>query len=279
MTSRRRFAQVDVFTAEALMGNPVAVVLDSEGLDTEQMLAFTEWTNLSEATFISPPTNSEADYHVLIFTPGRELPFAGHPTLGSCHAWLAAGGAPQGNVIVQECGAGLVSIRRDGDRLAFAAPALVRNGPLSDDELLATLRFLGITHDDLVDHAWCDNGPGWRGVLLKSAEAVLALKPDPHALNAMDVGVVGLHPEGSEIAVEIRTFFAGNQGLAEDPVTGSFNASAAQWLIGAGVLPDSYVAAQGTALGRRGRIYVDRVGDDIWVGGNSVTVLEGLALL
>ena len=261
------------------MGNPVAVVLDSEGLDTEQMLAFTEWTNLSEATFISPPTNSEADYHVRIFTPGRELPFAGHPTLGSCHAWLAAGGAPQGNVIVQECGAGLVPIRRDGDRLAFAAPALVRSGPLSDDELSATLGFLGITHDDLVDHAWCDNGPGWRGVLLKSAEAVLALKPDPHALNAMDVGVVGLHPEGSEIAVEIRTFFAGNQGLAEDPVTGSFNASAAQWLIGAGVLPDSYVAAQGTALGRRGRIYVDRVGDDIWVGGNSVTVLEGLALL
>ncbi len=279
MTSRRRFAQVDVFTAQPLMGNPVAVVLDSEGLDTQQMLAFTEWTNLSEATFISPPTNSKADYHVRIFTPGRELPFAGHPTLGSCHAWLAAGGTPQGEVIVQECGAGLVPIRRDGDRLAFAAPPLQRSGPLSDDELLATLRFLGITHDDIVDHAWCDNGPGWRGVLLKSAQAVLDLKPDPHALNSMDVGVVGLHPDGSDIAVEIRTFFAGNQGLAEDPVTGSFNASTAQWLIGTGVLPDHYVAAQGTALGRRGRIYVDRVGDDIWVGGNSVTVLQGEALL
>jgi PhzF family phenazine biosynthesis protein len=243
------------------------------------MLAFTEWTNLSEATFISPATNSEADYHVRIFCPGRELPFAGHPTLGSCHAWLQAGGEPQGDVIVQECGAGLVAIRRDGDRLAFAAPPLQRSGPLSDDELLATLGFLGITRDDIVDHAWCDNGPGWRGVLLKSAQAVLDLKPDPHALNSMDVGVAGLHPGGSDIAVEIRTFFAGNQGLAEDPVTGSFNASAAQWLIGTGVLPDHYVAAQGTALGRRGRIYVDRIDDDIWIGGNSVTVLEGSALL
>ena len=275
MTSTRPFAQVDVFTDEALMGNPVAVVLDPEGLNTQQMLDFTAWTNLSEATFIGPPTHPEADYHVRIFCPGRELPFAGHPTLGSCHAWLAAGGVPRGDVIVQECGAGLVPIRRDGDRLAFAAPALVRSGPLSDDELNSTLRFLNISRDDIIDHSWCDNGPGWRGVLLRSAQAVLDLAPDPHLLNGMDVGVAGLYSEGSEVAVEIRTFFAGTQGLAEDPVTGSFNASAAQWLIGAGILPDSYIAAQGTVIGRSGRIYVDRVGEDIWVGGHCVTVIEG----
>lgn len=261
------------------MGNPVAVVLDREGLDTQQMLDFTAWTNLSEATFIGPPTHPDADYHVRIFCPGRELPFAGHPTLGSCHAWLAAGGTPQGDVIVQECGAGLVPIRRDGDRLAFAAPPLQRSGPLSEDELDATLRLLSITRDDIVDHSWCDNGPGWRGVLLRSAQAVLDLTPDPQLLNGMDVGVAGLYPEGSGIAVEIRTFFPGNQGLTEDPITGSFNASAAQWLIGAGILPDSYVAAQGTVIGRRGRIYVDRAGDDIWVGGHSVTVVQGEVLL
>jgi PhzF family phenazine biosynthesis protein len=214
---------------------------------------------------------------VRIFCPGRELPFAGHPTIGSCHAWLAAGGRPKGDEIVQECGAGLVRIRRESSRLAFAAPPLERSGPLDDAELDSVVAFLRITRDDVVDHAWCDNGPGWRGVLLRSAADVLALDPDPALVHGLDVGVAGLHPAGAEIAVEIRTFFDGNQGLVEDPVTGSFNAAVGQWLIASGRLPDSYVAAQGTSLGRAGRIYVDRVDDQVWVGGHAVTVLEGHA--
>jgi predicted PhzF superfamily epimerase YddE/YHI9 len=196
----RAFAQVDVFTHEALRGNPVAVVLDPDGLDAERMLAFTEWTNLSEATFVSPPTHPDADYAVRIFCPGRELPFAGHPTLGSCHAWLEAGGVPRGDEIVQECGLGLVRLRRDdAGTLAFASPPRFRSGPLSDDELEAALRFLRLGRDDVVAHEWCDNGPGWRGLLLRSAEAVLALDPDPAALAGLDVGVVGPHPAGEDV--------------------------------------------------------------------------------
>ena len=280
MTRARPFAQVDVFTHDALLGNPVAVVLDPEGLDTERMLAFTEWTNLSEATFVGPPTNPEADYSVRIFCPGRELPFAGHPTLGSCHAWLEAGGVPKGDEIVQECGLGLVRLRRnDTGTLAFASPPRYRSGPLSDDELDAALRFLRLERDDVVAHEWCDNGPGWRGLLLRSAEAVLALDPDPTELAGQDVGVVGPHPAGHEVDYEIRTFFPGNQRLTEDPVTGSFNAAVGEWLIGAGIAPRSYVAAQGTAIGRAGRITVSQDRDDVWIGGGTVTVMRGEALL
>jgi len=270
---------VDVFTDEALLGNPVAVVLEPVGLDTARMLAFTEWTNLSEATFVGPPTHPDADYRVRIFCPGRELPFAGHPTLGSCHAWLEAGGVPRGDEIVQECGAGLVRIRRDGDRLAFAAPPRDKSGPLTATELDDVVRFLGIVHDDVVAHEWCDNGPGWRGVLLRSAELVLALDPDPHALQGMDVGVVGPHPEGHETQFEIRTFFPGTQGLVEDPVTGSFNAAVGQWLIGAGLAPSRYVAAQGTAIARAGRITVESDGTDVWIGGSAVSVVRGEVVL
>jgi PhzF family phenazine biosynthesis protein len=270
----RPFRQVDVFTAEPLLGNPVAVVEDARGLTTEQMHTFTSWTNLSEATFLLPPTTDAADYHVRIFCPGRELPFAGHPTLGTCHAWLEAGGAPKSNVIVQECGAGLVRIRREGDVLAFAAPPLQRSGPLDEADVERIAAGLGLARADIVDHQWCDNGPGWQAVLLESAEQVLALTPDPHLLAELDVGVIGPHESG-DIDFEVRAFFPGNTGLTEDPVTGSLNAALAQWLIGSGRAPESYLAAQGTALGRAGRVHVMREGDDIWIGGRCVTVIAG----
>jgi PhzF family phenazine biosynthesis protein len=272
----RQFSQVDVFTDEPLLGNPVAVVHDAEGLTTQQMQAFTHWTNLSEATFLLPPRDPEADYRVRIFCPGRELPFAGHPTLGTCHAWLESGGRPRSEIIVQECGVGLVRIRCDDDVLSFAAPPLRRSGPLADAELHRIATGLGLDVGEIVDHQWCDNGPGWQAVLLSSAEQVLALQPDPEGLRGLDVGVVGPHASG-DAAFEVRAFFPGNNGVTEDPVTGSLNAALAQWLIGSGQAPDAYVAAQGTALGRRGRVHIRRDGDDVWVGGRSVTVIAGEA--
>ncbi|ACM34552.1 MULTISPECIES: PhzF family phenazine biosynthesis protein [Diaphorobacter] len=284
----RPFQQVDVFTATPYLGNPLAVVLDGEGLSTEEMQRFTNWTNLSEATFVLPPTPeghaAGADYRVRIFCPGRELPFAGHPTLGTCHAWLQAGGQPRATGrIVQECGVGLVTLRRDGEQLAFAAPPLVKSGPLAEDDVQLIARGLGVARDDIVAHAWCDNGPNWRGVMLRSAEQVLGLRPDGAVLAGLDVGVVG--PRGKVgvvgasdaegIAFEVRAFFPGNNGLAEDPVTGSLNAALAQWLIGAGLAPSRYVASQGTALGRAGRVHVQQDGPQIWVGGHSVTCVRG----
>lgn len=284
----RPFQQVDVFTATPYLGNPLAVVLDGEGLSTEEMQRFTNWTNLSEATFVLPPTPeghaAGADYRVRIFCPGRELPFAGHPTLGTCHAWLQAGGQPRATGrIVQECGVGLVTLRRDGEQLAFAAPPLVKSGPLAEDDVQLIARGLGVAQDDIVAHAWCDNGPNWRGVMLRSAEQVLGLRPDGAVLAGLDVGVVG--PRGKVgvvgasdaegIAFEVRAFFPGNNGLAEDPVTGSLNAALAQWLIGAGLAPSRYVASQGTALGRAGRVHVQQDGPQIWVGGHSVTCVRG----
>lgn len=274
----RRFRQVDVFTDRSILGNPVAVVHDAEDLSTEEMLAFTNWTNLSEATFLLPPTEPGADYRVRIFCPGRELPFAGHPTLGTCHAWLEAGGMPSGDVIAQECGVGLVRIRRDGPVLSFAAPPLRRSGPLDDAALQRIAAGLGVERSEIVDHQWCDNGPGWQAVLLGSAERVLSLRPDPAILAGLDVGVVGPHDAG-DVAFEVRAFFPGNSGLTEDPVTGSLNAALAQWLIGSGQAPDDYVAAQGTVLGRAGRVHVSNDGSDIWIGGRCVTVIEGEALL
>lgn len=281
MSRRRRFSQVDVFTDRPLLGNPVAVVHDREGLTAAQMQAFTDWTNLSEATFLGPPSDPDADYSLRIFCPGRELLFAGHPTLGSCHAWLESGGEPKGDLIVQECGAGLVRIRRDvdGGRLAFAAPPLRRSGPLSEGELESVARFLRIDRADVAGHAWCDNGPAWRVLLLRSAQQVLALKPDPSLQDGRDVGVVGRHPDASDALFEVRAFFPGNQGLAEDPVTGSLNAALAQWLIGEGLAPERYVVAQGTALGRSGRVAVERSGDDVWIGGCCVSVVEGTVAL
>lgn len=292
---QRPFKQVDVFTDRPYLGNPLAVVLDGEGLSTEEMQHFTNWTNLSEATFLLPPSEegraAGADYRVRIFCPGRELPFAGHPTLGSCHAWLEAGGRPRTpGRIVQECGVGLVTLRQDGHRLAFAAPPLLKSGPLDEADVERIARGLGIARTDIVGHAWCDNGPNWRGVMLSSAEAVLALRPDGAVLGALDVGVVGPRgkvgvigshgPAGAELPdFEVRAFFPGNNGLAEDPVTGSLNAALAQWLIGAHLAPLRYIASQGTALGRAGRVHVEQDGDTIWVGGGSVTCVDGQVLL
>lgn len=283
----RPFQQVDVFTATPYLGNPLAVVLDGSGLSTERMQAFTHWTNLSEATFLLPPEDPQADYRVRIFCPGRELPFAGHPTLGSCHAWLGAGGRPKGEHIVQECGAGLVRIRRDAasGRLAFAAPPLRKAGPLPEAEVELIARGLGIAREDIAAHAWCDNGPNWRGVMLRSSDQVLALRPDAAVLAGLDVGVVGPRGKvgvagpraaGDDCAFEVRAFFPGNNGLAEDPVTGSLNAALAQWLIGAGLAPQRYIASQGTALGRAGRVHVERTPDGTtWIGGHSVTCIAG----
>lgn len=283
----RPFAQVDVFTDQAYLGNPLAVVLDGSGLSTAQMQAFTNWTNLSEATFVLPPTHAEADYAVRIFCPGRELPFAGHPTLGTCHAWLEAGGVPKAQDVVQECGVGLVRIQRHGRRLAFAAPALRRSGPLDEADLQLIARGLGIARADILHHAWCDNGPGWRGVMLASAEQVLALKPDAQVLQGLDIGVIGprakvgvLGPhEAGEAQFEVRAFFPGNNGLCEDPVTGSLNAALAQWLMDAGLAPSDYVASQGSVLDRRGRVHLRRdASGQVWVGGESVTCISGTVL-
>lgn len=274
----RPFRQVDVFTAEPLLGNPVAVVHDADGLTDEEMQAFARWTNLSETTFLLPPTDPAADYRLRIFTPSMELPFAGHPTLGSAHAWLEAGGVPAGDLLVQECGVGLVALRRADDRLAFAAPALLRSGPVEDELVGQIVAALGIARDDVLDIAWADNGPGWVGVRLASAEQVLALTPDFMSL-PVDVGVVGPWPEGSECAVEVRAFVPHAAGITEDPVTGSLNASLAQWLAGT-VLPASYTAAQGTAIGRRGRIHVSTADDGtIWVGGDTLTTIHGTVTL
>jgi len=269
----RSFSQIDVFTDTPYRGNPVAVVLDGEGLSTEAMQQFANWANLSESTFVLPPA-SGGDYRVRIFTPAAELPFAGHPTLGTCHAWLAAGGQPKRpDVIVQECEAGLVQLRRDGERLAFQAPPVLRDGPV-DDELLAHIAdVLRISRTDIVEAAWADNGPGWVAVLLASAEQVLALRPGQVDL---DVGVAGPYPPGSDAAFEVRAFFVGNGVSAEDPVTGSLNASLAAWLLRTGRATAPYVASQGTVLGRAGRVHISRDADgSIWVAGGTVTCLSG----
>jgi len=270
----RAFSQVDVFTDRPLRGNPVAVVHDGTGLSPQEMQDFTDWTNLSEATFLLPPTDPSADYRVRIFCPGRELPFAGHPTLGTCHAWLEAGGEPQGDVVVQECGAGLIRIRRDDGVLSFAAPPLQRSGPLEEESVVRIAAGLGLRREDIVDHQWCDNGPGWQAVLLESADQVLEITPDPAILAGLDIGVVGPREHG-DTDFEVRAFFPGNSGLTEDPVTGSLNAALAQWLIGSGRAPETYLAAQGTAMGRAGRVHVLREGGDIWIGGRCVTVISG----
>ena len=301
MTSRlsRRFHQVDVFTAQPLMGNPLAVVHDAAGLDDATMAAFARWTNLSETAFLLPPTRvqvaeqaaaqvadlradqaaAQADYRVRIFTPGGELPFAGHPTLGSCWAWLAAGGQPkQAGLVVQECGIGLVRVRQGGadesGRLAFAAPPLRRTGPLEGALLARIVAALGVPAADVLQHQWVDNGPGWCAVMLRSAAQVLAVRPDWALLGDLKLGLVGAQPAGADTQFEVRAFVP-EMGVPEDPVTGSLNAGLAQWLIGAGLAPLRYVAAQGAALGRAGRVHVQQTDADIWIGGDVVACISG----
>lgn len=264
-----------MFVSGPLTGNPVAVVLDAAGLSDEQMASLARWTNLSETTFVLPPDDPQADYRLRIFTPGGELPFAGHPTLGSAHAWLAAGGRPHARDLVQECGIGLVTIRRDGDRLAFAAPPLRRSGPVDPDVLRKVGAALGLQPGDVVAASWCDNGPGWMGLMLSSAQRVLEVRPDMAALGHHEVGLIGAYRgEDRPADYEVRAFAPGD-GVPEDPVTGSLNAGFAVWLRGAGELPASYVVAQGTAIGRAGRVFVDDDGETIWVGGLSRTVIAG----
>ncbi len=269
---RKPFTQVNVFSADPLGGNPLAVTHAAEGLSEAQMAALARWTNLSETVFLLPPTDPDADYYVRI--PVRELPFAGHPTLGSCHAWLAAGGKPrQPSRVVQQCGVGLVRVRCDGPRLEFAAPPLRRTGVLEADVLAKIAKALAVQPADIVHHQWVDNGPGWCAVMLRSARHVLSLKPDWATLRPLNLGVIGPHDAGNDAAFEVRAF--SGVGGYEDPVTGSLNASLAQWLIGAGLAQSPYVAAQGTALQRAGRVYLRKDGEGVWVGGDVLNVIRG----
>src|SRR5215475_5486660 len=270
----RPFRQVDVFTDTPYFGNPLAVVHDADRLTDEQMQRFSSWTNLSETTFLLAPGDAEADYRVRIFNLANELPFAGHPTLGSCHAWLEAGGRPRRpGVVVQECGAGLITIRVREDGSAFAAPPLVRSGPVEEPVAERVVAMLGIGRDDIVDLQWADNGPGWIAVLLSSADAVLKVRPGPGDL---DVGIAGPHPPGGPADFEVRAFFPVDGVTREDPVTGSFNASLAQWMLGAGLAQAPYVVRQGTALGRSGQVRITQDADgQVWVGGSAVTCVAG----
>ncbi len=273
--TRFGFSQVDVFTETALLGNPLAVVHGADALGAERMQAFARWTNLSETAFLLAPRDAAADYRVRIFTPGGELPFAGHPTLGSCHAWLEQGGAPRDRgMVVQECGVGLVRIRREGARLAFAAPALTV-AEVEPALLAAVQAALGLPDGAVQAARWLDNGPRWLALRLDSAAAVLAVEPDHAALKPLaKVGLVGACPAGSPCDVEVRAF-ASMVGIDEDPVTGSLNAGLAGWLIEAGVLPDRYTAGQGTRLGRAGHVSIAREAGTVWVGGASVTCVRG----
>lgn len=271
--SPRRFQQVDVFAGAPLGGNPVAVIIDAEGLSDQQMAETARWTNLSETTFVLPPIDPAADYRLRIFTPGGELPFAGHPTLGSAFAWLSTVDDP-GRDLIQECGAGLVAVRFTQGRPAFAAPAVVRTGPVDEDTLGRVAASLRIARTDILDHQWVDNGPGWLGILLESGARVRALEPDFGAMGDLAVGVVGPQVHREETAFEVRAFAPGH-GVDEDPVTGSLNAGLAQWLRGSGRAPATFVAAQGTAMGRSGRVHVHDDGENIWVGGSCVARVIG----
>src|SRR5689334_3320762 len=275
---RVRFKQVDVFTSVPFKGNPLAVVFDADALGVDDMIAIARWTNLSETTFLCAPTDPAADYRVRIWTTTGELPFAGHPTIGSAHAWLEAGGVPRSDVLVQECGAGLVDVRRS-PRLGFSAPPLRRSGPVDGDLRARIVRALGVTDDAVQDMAWIDNGPGWVGVDLGAAETVVAVVPDIAAFTDLKVTILGRWGTvtAAELGadVEVRAFYADGREFGEDPVTGSANAGLAQWLIGTGALPSSYTSRQGSVIGREGRVRLEAVDDQVWVSGDAVTRIVG----
>lgn len=279
MTMPRRFdfKQLDVFSEASLKGNPLAVVLGADGLGDERMAAFANWTNLSETTFVLAPQHPEADYRVRIFTTSTELPFAGHPTLGSCHAWLEAGGVPKGQEIVQECGVGLVRVRRSEYGLAFLAPPLLKSGPLELEVRERVRKGLGLAAEAIVQAQWVDNGAGWLALMLKDRQQVLTIKPDYQQLQDLAVGVVApWNPavDGTDAQFEVRGFIAGD-GMPEDPATGSLNAGLAQWMLGKQLAPSSYVVSQGVTMGRAGRIHVEQIGDEVWIGGAVVTCING----
>lgn len=276
----RPFRQIDVFGSGPFTGNPVAVVARADGLTTEQMKSISAWTNLSECTFLLSPTDEAADYRVRIFSLRTELPFAGHPTLGTARAWIDGGGTPRTEgVVVQECAAGRIPVRYEGDSYRFAAPPTIRSGTVEREFLDELTRLIGVDGNAVVDASWVDNGPGWVGILLSSAEAVLALEPSLARYRGpakFDVGIIGAYPAGSECAFELRAFFADHTGaLREDPVTGSLNASAAQWLLATGRARAPYVARQGTRLGRAGRITITQDDAELWVGGTTFTAITG----
>lgn len=279
---QRGFRQVDVFGDTPGTGNPVAVVLDAEGVSDDELRRFSVWTNLSECTFVLPPTDPAADYRVRIFSLSTELPFAGHPTLGTARAWLDAGGvSADPDTVIQQCAAGLIPVRVEGERLAFASPPRTRSGAV-DPELVAELvEILGIDHGQVVDAEWLDNGPGWVGLILDSAETVLGIRPDVSGHpGRWDIGVIGAHGDGSETAFELRAFFTdGDAPLREDPVTGSLNAAAAEWLLASGRTSSPYIAAQGTAIGRRGRVRINQDAGQVWVGGRADVIVSGLVEL
>jgi PhzF family phenazine biosynthesis protein len=273
------FHQVDVFTSRPLQGNPLAVVVGADALTDTQMAAFANWTNLSETTFLLRPVAQAADYRVRIFTPQKELPFAGHPTLGTCHVWLETVSAEKPDEIVQECTIGLVRIRQTDGRLYFAAPKLVRAGEIEPDILARVLNGLHLTPDDIIASSWVDNGPGWLAILVRSKSVVMSIKPDFAVLSGLRVGIVGAWDrgkDGADAQFEVRAFTAGGY---EDPVTGSLNAGLAQWLIGSGIAPERYVASQGGALGRMGRVHIEKAGGDIWVGGAVTPCISGTLTL
>jgi PhzF family phenazine biosynthesis protein len=269
-----------VFGESSFLGNPLAVVLDADGLDDVAMATIARWTNLSETTFVLSPSSDAADYRVRIWTPYGELPFAGHPTLGTCWAWRSNGGVSKlPDVAVQECGAGLITVRSDGDRLAFAAPPLIRSGPVHPDLVADVIDAMGVDPSDVEDSQWVDNGPGWMAVLLRSADAVRAARPRRVLTKvglAGFVGLVGPDADSAPVDVEVRAFFPKDGVPAEDPVTGSLNASLGQWLIGSGRLRSPYVASQGSVLGRSGRVYVSQDSDgQVWVAGSVRTLIDG----
>jgi PhzF family phenazine biosynthesis protein len=269
------FRQVDVFGSAALSGNPLAVVHEADDLGAEKMQAFARWTGLSETTFLLPPLDAAADYRVRIFTPERELPFAGHPTLGSAYAWLAAGGQPrQEGRVVQQCGGGLVPVRVEDDRLAFAAPPLTRFEPVDEPLLSRIATGLGLARGDVLDASWLVNGPEWIGLRLADADDVLGVRLNPVGLEGLDIGVVGPYPAGADVQFEVRAFIPGSS-VPEDPVTGSLNAGLAHWLMESGQVGTAYVAAQGSAVGAAGRVHVQRRDDGLWIGGRVVEVVAG----